>query len=595
MSFGKNVQKAITSVSSTLGVSPKQPAQAAQKVPQKINDPALVQKAYALYKEFKSAYTAEHARIKKCELYYNTKHWDEVPKNDDNEPRPVTPSLHSANESSQAEFLDRFPQATILPQTEEDKDVAEIVSALVQKNHDSSHYKKEYGHLVHDLLTSGYCVQEVGYDVHANRGLGGAFIRYVDVYNMLFDPLASEDINDGRACFKTIPRTIEYLEQTYPQYKGQFVPDSEIESRDNVLTFDSTKCALELEYWYREFDPLMYEGVGGFKVHMAKLAGQQVLGNSMIQRPQGYFPDGEYPFVVTYLFERKGTPLGYGMVDVHGDQQLMADKLDQQVAINAVAASKLRMLVTDASGFEVDELRDFKKSVLKGTSLNGVTWFPTPPLPEYLLVHIAEKRQNMSDTSGANDVSQGNVASGVTSFKAIDSLQSASNKRTRTVSDRMMEDFKRCVEKEIEAERTFNLLPREVLLKRDGKQTRAVFDSKNLTRVAESGEEVPIEFEISIKVEVENKWSTALHNNTVLEAVKEGILTPEQGFELMIIEGKEAILAKIKENPPTPDPAQLQAQQQEQQAQQAADQASQQQDQLAGQLQQMQSPDAVLA
>lgn len=587
MGIGTAIKKAVTDIASTIG-SKTEPQPKENTKGKMLKDPDFVQKVYALYKEYESAYTSERARIDRCELYYNNKHWDEVTKKDTNEPRPVTPSLHSAIESAQAEFIDRFPQVSILPQTKEDEAVAEIVSALIQKNHDAAHYKKEYGHLVHDLLVSGYCVQEVGYDVRANRGLGGAFIRHVDVYNIMFDPLATKDIQDSRGVFKVFPRTIESIEQEYPAYAGEISTDATVAPRDKVITFDSTKSTLFLEYWWREFDPSMYEGVGGYRVHMAQLAGQQLLGDSRIELPEGYFADGEYPFVVTYLFERKGTPLGTGMVDVHGDQQLMADKLDQQVAINAVMAGKPKMLIAENSGFDVDELRDFSKQVHKGTSTSGIEWLVTPPLPDYLLSHIATKRQNMYETSGANDVSQGNMNAGVTSARAIASLQSASNKRTRTVSERMMDDFKCAVNKEIEAERDFNVVTREVLIKKAGEQQRASFDSKMLWRKTETGADVPMEFEISIKVEVENKWSTEVHNDFILRAVEAGVLTKEQGFELMIIDGKEAILAKMKENPPAPDPAQ-------QAAQQATEQAGQQQTQLAGQLQQMQSPETVLA
>jgi hypothetical protein len=585
MKLGEKVKKAANAVKEAFTDPPKDASQAA---PRELDDPELVSRAYALLTEYESAYAGELKRLEKCELYYKNKHWDEITKKDENEPRPVTPALHSAIESAKSELMDRYPQATILPETPDDNEITEIVSAVIRQNHDSAHYKKEYARLVHDLLVSGYCVQEVGYDVRANRGLGGAFIRWVDVFNIMFDPQATEDIQDSRAVIKVIPRTIDWLEYEYPHYKGQFATESQIKARDPQVTFDGTKSALMLEYWWREFVPDMYEGVGGYRVHMAQIAGKKLLGDSRIQKPNGYFTDGEYPFVLTYMFERKGSPLGHGMVDVHGDQQLMADKLDQQVAVNAVLASKMKLLVTEACGFDADDLRDFGKQVHKGESLSGITWFQTPALPDYLLTYIGSMRQGMYETSGANDVSQGNMNAGVTSARAIMSLQQASNKRMRSLSDRFMDDFKRCVRKEVEAEREFNVLPREVVVKHDKVTRRAKFESGILRRKTESGVDVPIEFEISIKVEVENKWSTEIHNSFITECVKTGILTPQQGFELVIIEGKDAIISKMNETPQPSDPAQLVEQQ-------AMDQAGQQQAQLAGQVQQMQPPDAVLA
>lgn len=100
--------------------------------------------------------------------------------------------------------------------------------------------------------------------------------------------------------------------------------------------------------------------------------------------------------MVTPLFPRKGTCLGFGFVDMFEKAQLYSDKLDQILLKNALMASHNKLLVTGASGFDIDDLRDWSKEVHKGENLNGVTWFPTPPLPAYLVSYTQAIRESIN-------------------------------------------------------------------------------------------------------------------------------------------------------------------------------------------------------
>ena len=51
------------------------------------------------------------------------------------------------------------------------------------------------------------------------------------------------------------------------------------------------------------------------------------------------------------------------------NQQLYSDKLDQIVLKNALMASHNKLLVTGASGFDIDDLRDWSKEVHRGLPL----------------------------------------------------------------------------------------------------------------------------------------------------------------------------------------------------------------------------------
>ena len=48
----------------------------------------------------------------------------------------------------------------------------------------------------------------------------------------------------------------------------------------------------------------------------------------------------------------------------------------------------------------------------------------------------------------------------------------------------------------------------------------------------------PLEFNISVKVQRENRFSVAAHNELILNMVRMGMLTPDVGMELMLFDGK---------------------------------------------------------
>lgn len=507
-------------------------------------DELLVERAYALFGEFKNAYAAEWKRLDNCERMYRADHWHDVPLTDPNEPRPVTPILQSTIESIQADLMDLMPEAVIQPESSRDRRIAAIVEAVIKRNHDCSGYAVEYQKLVHDLLVGGYCVSEVGYDPQLNGNLGGAFIRTVDPRTIMFDPLCT-DIQEGRAVIKFSLRSRQWLSAHYPKAAPYMKSDafSFDAPKDDILHCNRADSLLLLEYWWRDYDP----SSDSYSVHMAQVAGGQLLANSQAIKPQGYFTHTLYPFVMTTLFARKGSALGFGVVDLFEKQQRYADKLDQIVLKNAFMASHNKLLVTEGSGFDSDDLADWSKQVHRGESLNGVSWFQTPPLPAYLLAYISKMREGIKEESGANDTSRGNTPKGVTAAGAITALQEVSTKRARMAATQLYEGYRQAVRMEIDTEREFNYFLRPITISIDGKQEEVLFDSEQLNREDPLGTALPIEFFISVKAARYSRFVSQEHNELMLRLMQLGALNPIGAVELMLFDGKEQVLNKMKQ------------------------------------------------
>ncbi len=506
---------------------------------------ALCERAYGLFREFRGAYISEWQRLENCERMYRGDHWHDVPQTDRNEPRPITPILQSTIENLKAELMDRVPEAVILPESPKDAEIAHVIEAIIKQNHDADGYVKEYRKLVHDLLVGGYCVQEVGYDNALNGGLGGSFIRQVDARSILFDPLAA-DMQESRAGFKISLKTREYIESRFPKAAPFLTADAfgtPDAVEDGILHGDRSGAMLFLEYWWREYDAETETN----SVHMAQIAGNQVLSDSRDAKFYGYFEHGMYPFIITQMFVRKGSCLGLGLVDMFETQQRYADKLDQIVLKNALMASHNKLLVTEASGFDTEDLRDWSKEVHRGEGLNGVTWFSTPPLPAYIIDYIDKIREGIKQESGANDFSRGMVTGGVTAATAISAMQEMSNKRARMIARMLHESFRDAVRFEIDVEREFNFFTRKVNVTIDGELKESTFESAMLVKRAPGNAMLPIEFYISVKAQQETKFSAMSQNELALRMLQSGIMTPAQAVELMVFEGKDQLLKQLKE------------------------------------------------
>ncbi len=515
------------------------------KLKQTETERLLKERAYGMFHAFRSAYAEEWQRLERCERMYRGDHWYDVPVTDPNEPRPCTPIIQSTVENITADLMDQVPEAVIRPESACDATIAQVVEAVICRNHDAASYPSEYRKLVHDLLVGGYCVQEVGYDSTLNGGLGGAFIRHVDNRSILFDPLAT-DVADGRAVFKLALRARDWVKAHYPNKADALTDDLAAVGdapQDALLHPDRTDSLLLLEYWWREYDAENDRHA----VHMALLAGGVVLEDSRIQKPEGYFGHGTYPFVLTTLYPRKGSALGLGIVDLFGAQQRYADKLDQIVLKNAFMASHNKLLVTEASGFDADDLKDWAKEVHTGESLNGVTWFATPPLPSYLLDYIQKIRSDIKEESGANESSRGLAANGVTAASAIEALQEMSTKRARMATTQLHESFRFAVRLEIETEREFNYFLRPVTVTVDGQAREMLFDSALMMRSGVGNTLLPVEFSVSIKAVRQNRFSVTAQNDLMLKLLDLGAVTRSQAIALMSFAGKEQVLKGMDE------------------------------------------------
>ena len=507
----------------------------------------LVSAIQSLYDEYKTAYKDEWDRLTANEKMYHGDHWSDTGSGS-NEPQPVMPIIFSTVENIQADLMDEYPEAVVTPESSNDEKIGKILTRVVAQNHEACDYLYEYNDLIHDLLVGGYMIQEVGWDPKLNYGFGGAYIRCVSNKNIMFDPLCA-NIQDGRAVFKIERLPTSWFKQHYPDYADHFsggsdlVPDdhfsvgTEIESKE-------TNYMILLEAWIRTYDAENHK----YSVHMLQIAGGQLLENSYIEKPEGYFMHGMYPFVCTPLYKIKGSPFGYGIVDMFKNPQQYSDKINQILLKNALTAGTNRILVQKGSA-DLDEIRDFSKQIIEVSNIGGITWFQDRPLPAFLMNYMINMQNSIKEESGSNDFSRGNTTGGVTAASAITALMDASSKRSRKEAQVIHNGFAQAVRMELEVEREFETETRTVEITVMGEKQSLSVHEGFFKDVQNGYDKLPVEFRVSIKPARESRFTKLSNNELILQ-----IMTMYQGrtinpailMEAMDFEGKDIVLEKLK-------------------------------------------------
>lgn len=507
----------------------------------------LVSAIQSLYDEYKTAYRDEWDRLTANEKMYHGDHWSDTGSGS-NEPQPVMPIIFSTVENIQADLMDEYPEAVVTPESSNDEKIGKILTRVVAQNHEACDYLYEYNDLIHDLLVGGYMIQEVGWDPNLNYGFGGAYIRCVSNKNIMFDPLCA-NIQDGRAVFKIERLPTSWFKQHYPDYADHFsggsdlVPDdhfsfgTEVESKE-------TNYMILLEAWIRTYDAENHK----YSVHMLQIAGGQLLENSYIEKPEGYFMHGMYPFVCTPLYKIKGSPFGYGIVDMFKNPQQYSDKINQILLKNALTAGTNRILVQKGSA-DLDEIRDFSKQIIEVSNIGGITWFQDRPLPAFLMNYMINMQNGIKEEAGSNDFSRGNTTGGVTAASAITALMDASSKRSRKEAQVIHNGFAQAVRMELEVEREFETETRTVEITVMGEKQSLSVQEGFFKDVQNGYDKLPVEFRVSIKPARESRFTKLSNNELILQ-----IMTMYQGrtinpailMEAMDFEGKDIVLEKLK-------------------------------------------------
>lgn len=485
--------------------------------------------------------------------------------------RPDAKSAWAFNSimNKHADAMDNIPTANILPREESDAKSAEMLSKIVPLVMDKCRFQKKYYDVWFDKLISGGGIYKTFWDNSLSNGLGDVNIIEVDPLNLYWEP-ACEDIQDSENVFHVDYMKNSAIKEQYPFMDGKLAETAWDAS--TAMTYESVEAqnkehsdeSVVYDWWYKK--------TVGTKtvVHLCKFCNGEVLWaseNVKEFKETGYYDHGKYPFVFDVLFPIKGTPFGFGYVDVMKSPQFVIDSLDESIVKYAKMAGKPRFFKKKTSQVDARQFANWDTDFVEvdGAQLDeaNLRQIQLNPFPAFIPNHWQNKIEELKETSGNRDFSQGATTGGVTAGSAIMALQEAGSKLSRDMIKSSYWAYEDIVSLVVELMRQFYTEDRYFRIEApNGEEEFVAFSNQGIKPVMteyigaegiEIAERIP-EFDYKIVAQKMSPFQRESQNQLAIQLFQMGVFNPQMAdqvmpfLDMMQFEGIDAIKKKVSEN-----------------------------------------------
>ena len=532
----------------------------AEVVAQPIGQEQLRQANLTLQK-YKEGKANLEQRVIDNEEWYRLRHWECLRGKKKQQVEPVSAWLLNAIANKHADAMDNYPAPNILPREKDDVEEARRLSDIVPVVLEQTGYEGTYSEAWWDKLIGGTAIYGVFWDSGKLNGLGDIAVEPVDVLNLFWEP-GITDIQDSANVFHLSLADNKALESSYPQLSGN-LGGSTLDLSKYVYddTVDTSGKSVVVDWYYKK-------QVGQTTVlHFCKYVNDTVLyatENDETMAQRGWYDHGKYPFVFDPLFRIKGTPCGFGYIDIGKGAQEYIDRGDQAVMQNMLSNAKPRYFIRSDGSVNEAEYGDMTKDFVHtdgNLGQDSILPIAGKGLSSIYLNVLDRKVEELKETTGNRDVSTGGSASGVTAASAIAAMQEAGSKLSRDSNKAAYRAFREIVLLVVELIRQFYDLPRQFrIIGANGEQSFISYTNAGLLPQAQGndfgvdmGYRVPL-FDIEIAAEKASPYSKLSQNELALQFFGAGFFNPQLTdqalacLEMMDFDGKDRMMQRIAQN-----------------------------------------------
>ena len=526
--------------------------------------PDEVNQAERTLHEYKKGKANLEQRIIENEQWYKLRHWEQIrnAKRNPGDPEPASAWLLNCIANKHADAMDNYPEPVVLPREQDDEMDAEILSSILPVVLEQNDYEQCYSDVWWYKLKSGTGVTGVFWSPTKNNGLGDIEISEQDLLNLFWEPGVT-DIQKSKNFFHVNLVDNEVLRQRYPFLKDKITSGTVDVAKyvydDDVDTSEKTAV---VDWYYKTFK-------NGRKIlHYCRFCNGEVLyasENDQKYAERGYYDHGDYPYIFDTLYPTEGTPAGFGYIDVCKSPQIYIDKLDQSIIKHAVMGSRPRFFVRGDGSINEEEFADWSKDFVHyqggGDPKDNIMPIEIPNLSETYVAVRTLKIDELKETSGNRDFSQGGTSSGVTAASAIAALQEAGNKLSRDMIKSSYRSFAKINYMCIELMRQFYTEDRMFrVIGARGEMQYVRFNGQQIAMKAQGndfgmdlGFRMPV-FDIKVNSQKSSPFSTVVQNERAKELFGMGFFRPDlsdqalAALDMMQFEGIEAVRDRISQN-----------------------------------------------
>lgn len=515
------------------------------------------EKAISILKKYKEGKTALENRIVDNEQWFKLRHWEQL--RGDKGDKNASAWLFNSIANKHADAMDNYPEVTCLPREASDENAATILSQILPVIFERNGFEKIYSDAWWYKLKAGTAVYGIFWNPLKNNGLGDIEIKQVDVLNLFWEP-GVKDIQKSKNIFHVELMDNDALVSLYPQLSGK-LGSSTVEIAHYVFddSVDTSEKSAVIDRYYK----VIRNGVE--TVHYCKICNNELLyasENDPEYSERGFYDHGQYPFVFDSLFVEEGTPCGFGYIDIMKDAQKQIDLLGNALVKNATMATNPRYFINSSGAVNEEEFADWSNNFVhvSGSNLgeDSIREIRMSGIPEIYLGILNSKIDELKETSGNRDFSQGGVSSGVTAASAIAALQEAGSKLTRDMVKGGYRAFSELNSLAVELIRQFYDEPRFFRILGDNGQQEFISYDNSQIRLKNQGSTFGIEmgsrkpvFDIKVSAQKASPFSKISQNELALQLYNAGMFNPELrqqallAISMMDFEGKSALAAKL--------------------------------------------------
>ena len=521
--------------------------------------PEQLREAAQTLRKYKQGKANLEQRVIDNEEWYRLRHWECLRQGSKKQQvEPVSAWLLNSIANKHADAMDNFPAPNILPREPGDVKEARQLSAIVPVVLEQAGFEATYSEGWWDKIIGGTAIYGVFWDGSKLGGLGDIAVEPVDILNLFWEPGVTK-IQNSANVFHVKLEDSAALEQAYPELAGKLGGNGlDISKYVYDDTVDTTEKSVVVDWYYKK-------KTGGKTVlHYCKFVGDTVLYATENKNGEGWYDHGKYPFVFDPMFRVKGTPCGFGYIDIGKGAQEYIDRGDQAVMQNMLSNAKPRYFVRSDGSVNEQEYADMTKDfVHTDGNLGQDSILPVvgKVLNSIYLNVLDRKVDELKETTGNRDVSTGGSTSGVTAASAIAAMQEAGSKLSRDGNKAAYRAFREVVELVVELIRQFYDLPRQFrILGENGREDFVSYTNAGIKPVyqgmemgVDMGYRLPV-FDIEITAEKASPYSKLSQNELALQFFGAGFFNPQMTdqalacLEMMDFDGKEQIMQRISAN-----------------------------------------------
>ena len=526
---------------------------------------------------YKGGKVSVDAKATANQEWWRLRHWDTVEAKATNEGTKAGQDVGSAwavNSliNKHADIMDSYPKPNVMPRERDDVEEAKMLSKILPVIEDQTKGETVYSQAGYDFLIDGTAITSVVWDTSMHDGLGDIVKRNVDIHNVFWQP-GVEDIQDSEYFFYVTNRSVDDAKAMFPEYADVIGPDNKGTVAEYVHDdhIDKSQTVEVINAYYKRYEsrPIKVDMGDGSQedvisqktvLHMAILVSGHCVfcSEGMPEYADGFYQHGKYPFVFRTCFPIKDSPCGFSYLDIMKNPQKDIDILDQAVKKNALLKAKPRFWARKNADFNKEDYADWNIDIVEfgsGNPADNVMRIEVDSIPSFVTNQLSMKIDELKETSGNRDFSQGSTQSGVTAASAIAALQEAGSKLSRNINKAMYRGSREEYELEIELIRQFYGEDRQFRILTENGQTDFVnYNNDNIIErdfMLPDGtvrHRRPI-FDVSITAEKSNPFNRASQNETMKELYGLGLFAPDNApAALVCLEGMEIEgIDKIKE------------------------------------------------